>query len=162
MTNSILEIPEVPATRVVGNTTLWQHVQVLGNGCTHYRLTQHWVNLKISESDVLVILWISPPLLSSCSACCTGGFSARSVVVRWNVNTLPCLLYFTIFLDLIVVAVDRVVSRIMIQLLACDFVTGGREHGQWMWDSCWGDPMWLMGRWNLRTNLSWGTQGQTR
>ena len=161
MTNSIIEIPEVPATRVVGNTTLWQHVQVLGNGCTHYRLTQHWVNLKVSESDVLVILWIFPPLLSSCSACCAGGFSVLSVVVRWNVNTETCLLYFTIF-DSIVVAVNRVVSRIMIQLLACDLVTGGREYGWWMCDSYWGDPMWLMGCWNLRTNLSWGTQGRTR
>ena len=46
--NSILDIPEVwmqlPECRVTLRLYAWQVVQVYGNGCTRYLLTQHWVN----------------------------------------------------------------------------------------------------------------------
>ena len=30
---------------------VWQCVQVWGNGCTHYRLSQHWVNLRVQARN---------------------------------------------------------------------------------------------------------------
>ena len=56
MTNSITEISESQsaAARVTGNTSLVcmaVYIQVWGNACTHYLLTQHWVNLKVLDEE---------------------------------------------------------------------------------------------------------------
>ena len=56
MTNSVTEIHEVEsaAARVAANTALAfmiVYIQVWGNGCTRYLLTQHWVNLGILPQE---------------------------------------------------------------------------------------------------------------
>ena len=49
-TDSIIEIPEVGVQLMEWLVTLclhaWQYVQVWGNGCKHYLLTQHMVQLS--------------------------------------------------------------------------------------------------------------------
>ena len=58
MTNSITEISESQSAvaRVAGNTALVcmaVYIQVWGNACTHYLLTQHWVSLKVLAEETL-------------------------------------------------------------------------------------------------------------
>ena len=54
-TNSSAEIPEdrmqIPEQRVTLHLYVQQYVHVLGNGCTRYFLTQHWVNLKVLAEE---------------------------------------------------------------------------------------------------------------
>ena len=57
MANFVIKNPQslsAAAAEVTGNTALvhvQQYVQVWGNGCTHYLLTQHWENLKVSAEE---------------------------------------------------------------------------------------------------------------
>ena len=58
MTNSITEILKVwerlPVWQVVLHLYIWwQYAQVWGNSCKHYRLTKHWVTLKVSVSKLV-------------------------------------------------------------------------------------------------------------
>ena len=50
LTNSITDTPDIEAQLLEWQVTLHlyagQHVQVWGNGCTCYFLTQHWGNLR--------------------------------------------------------------------------------------------------------------------
>ena len=54
-TNSSAEIPEdgmqIPEQRVTLHLYVQQYVHVLGNGCTRYLLTQHWVNFKVLAEE---------------------------------------------------------------------------------------------------------------
>ena len=44
--------PVSSAAEVAGNIAfVCMYVQVWGNGCTHYRFTQHWVNLKATAEE---------------------------------------------------------------------------------------------------------------
>ena len=43
-----LQLPEWPATM---HPSEWQYVQVQGNGCTHNRLNQNWVNLWVVAEE---------------------------------------------------------------------------------------------------------------
>ena len=47
LTNSIIEIPAVEMQLLKWQATLHLYVQMWGNGCTHYLLPQHQMNLRI-------------------------------------------------------------------------------------------------------------------